>query len=222
MSKLKVAIIIPCHNEQKHIGKLLRRLQPIAKRLRLITVVIDDGSTDDSHWLARPFADYTLRHELNLGKGAALRTGCEFAFQHINCTHVIMMDADEQHAPADLSKFVAAIRLGQELVLGVRSFAGMPRQAMVANKFSSFAIKLFTGVFVPDIPSGYKAMSRRVFRQLQWQVSGYDVEFAIAWQIARQRLSFQEVPIQTLYPDYARGMTALDGIKVVLNMLGLR
>lgn len=219
---MRIAVIIPCYNEQKHIGELLRRLKLIAQRLKLDIIVVDDGSTDDSYLLANLFADHTLRHKLNLGKGAALRTGCEFAFSRISCTHIIMMDADEQHSSDDLDKFVSLIKFGQELVLGVRSFKGMPWQAKIANKLSSFAIKLLTGVFVPDIPSGYKAMSKRMYYQLEWQASGYDVEVALAWQIAKQHFPFSTVPIKTIYPNYIRGMTVLDGFKVLFKMLGVK
>jgi polyprenyl-phospho-N-acetylgalactosaminyl synthase len=222
MSKPNIAIIIPCHNEQKHIVNLLKDVQLVAKKMKLTVVVIDDGSTDDSYLLAKKGADYVLHHTINLGKGAALQTGCEFVFTKLACTHVIMMDADEQHSPSDLPRFIVAIRQGHRLVLGVRSLAGMPRKARFANQLSTMLIKLITGVLVPDIPSGYKALSVEMYSKLHWQASGYDVELAMAWQIARQRLPFAIIPIQTIYPDYVRGMTALDGIKVVLRIIGMR
>jgi len=218
----KIAIIIPCHNEAAHISTILKALQQL-KNSDLTIVVLDDGSSDNTTAVARAKTPFVLRHRINLGKGAALRTGCDFAFEFLGVDYVVLMDADEQHSVADLPLFLAQIEKGTTLMLGVRSFAGMPKMAALLNRLSSWIVWLLSGVYVPDIPSGYKAFDRAIYQQLSWRASGYDVELEMALLIAGKKLPFVVLPISTIYPNYVRGMNVvLDGIKVMFKIFGLK
>lgn len=214
-----IYLLIPAFNESQHLESFFVSLQKFSD---LEVILVNDGSTDYTAEIAATHTSYVLNHSTNLGKGAALKTGCEFAFNHLKADYVIMMDADEQHSPADLSKFIKKIQQGHELVLGVRSFTGMPIVPTISNKLTSFFIRILYGLYVPDIPSGFKAFSRDMYQELNWQASGYEVEVEIAQKIAQKKLPFTTVPIQTIYPDYVRGMTMLDGLKVLLKLIGLR
>lgn len=219
--KPKVVLVIPSYNEALHIASLLKKISLFTKN-NLSIIVVDDGSKDQTAELAESYAHFVLKHQINLGKGAALKTGCEFAFNFLKADFVIMMDADEQHAPNDLHKFIRRIEQGQQLILGVRSFDGMPKGPMLANKLTSLVLQFFYQRFIPDVPSGYKALSRRVYEQLEWSGSGYEVELEIAVQIATKGIAFSTVQIKTIYPNYIRGMTFLDGIKVFFKMFGVK
>lgn len=216
----KISIVIPCHNEARHLKKILLKLNQL-KNIHAV-IVVDDGSTDDTFTIAKKLTCYAFHHQFNLGKGSALKTGCVFAFEHLNSDYVILMDADEQHSVADLPLFLTKINRGKTLILGVRSFVGMPKQVAFFNKFISLLIALATGKYIPDIPSGYKAFDQSIYKQLKWQASGYEVELEMAWKIAHKKLQFSTVPIKTIYPNYVRGMSILDGIKAFFKIFGLR
>lgn len=217
----QIALIIPAYNESRHIGAFFDQLSELDD-LSVEVVFVDDGSSDNSSKIAAMYTQYVLTHVINLGKGAALKTGCEFAFNNLGVDFIIMLDADEQHSPNDLPKFIKKITEGHDLILGVRSFTGMPFLPKISNKFTSLFIKIIYGTTVPDIPSGYKAFSKKMYQKLKWQASGYEVEVEIAQKIAHSKLPFVTVPIKTIYPDYVRGMTLLDGVKVLLKSVGLR
>lgn len=216
----RISIIIPCYNEARHLTKVLTQLNQVNKIDSVI--VIDDGSTDETFTIAKKNATHALRHQFNLGKGSALKTGCVFAFDHLGSDYVILMDADEQHSVDDLPSFISEIHHKKSLILGVRSYKGMPKQVAFFNKFVSLLIALVTGKYIPDIPSGYKAFSHSAYKQLEWQASGYEVELEMAWKIAHKRLPFVKVPIETIYPNYVRGMSIIDGIKSFFKVFGVR
>ncbi len=215
----KVVIVIPCHNEARHLKNLFKSIK---NNCSLQIVLVDDGSTDETFMLASSLTPFVLRHQINLGKGAALRTGCDFAFHHLQADWVIMMDADEQHSAKDLQLFTEAISQNHGLILGVRSFRGMPYGAVIANKLSSFLLRVLYRQYIPDIPSGYKAISYSVYQQILWPGSGYEVEFEIARAVVHKKIPYQVVKIRTIYPKYVRGMTFLDGLKVFFKMFGIK
>jgi len=221
IKKNTYTIVIPAYNEDKHIDAFFRRLKASSFEVSP-SVLVNDGSVDTTVSVASKYTPYVLNHATNLGKGAALKTGCDFAFTHLKANYVIMMDSDEQHSPNDLLKFIDKIGEGHELILGVRSFNGMPTIPTYLNKFTSFMIQLLYGTYVPDVPSGYKAISRKMYDEIKWQATGYEVEVEIAQKIARKKIKFATVPIETIYPDYVRGMTLLDGVKVLLKLIGIK
>lgn len=218
---MSVFLIIPSYNESKHIGSVLVSISTI-ESFRNKCIIVNDGSTDNTTEIAEGYTPYVLSHASNLGKGSALKTGCEYAFNHLRAEYVIMMDADEQHSVDDLPKFIKKIEEGYNLILGVRSFTGMPFLPTILNKLTSLFIKIIYGVNVPDIPSGYKAFSKKIYQELKWQANGYEVEVEIAQKIAQNKIPFTTVPIKTIYPDYIRGMTLLDGLKVLFKLIGFR
>lgn len=217
----KIALVIPCHNESLHISSLLKKIQRVTKNMIPI-IVVDDGSTDQTVEKASFHSEFVLHHQVNLGKGAALKTGCEFAFDYLEVDYIIMMDADEQHSPDDLYKFIDKIENNQQLVLGVRSFKGMPKGPVFVNRLTSLLLQVFYQKFIPDILSGYKSFGKSLYEEIRWQASGYEVEIEIAKIIGQQQIPFVTVPIRTIYPSYVRGMTFLDGIKVLFKIIGLK
>jgi glycosyltransferase involved in cell wall biosynthesis len=215
-----VSIIIPAKDEEKHIQFLIKTVSQLYDDINII--VINDGSTDNTAIIAQKHTPHVLSHSINLGKGAALKTGCEYAFNYLNADYVIMMDADEQHAPSDISKFLEKINERHEIILGVRSFKGMPLVPTYSNMLISFIFLVFFRRYIPDIPSGFKAISKNAYKHIFWKSAGYEVEMEIAQKIAQKKLEFTTVPIKTIYPEYVRGMTPLDGIKAIFKLFGLR
>ena len=109
-------IIIPAFNESTGLAAVLESLLP----LNYDIIVIDDGSTDDTHKIAGSFPVLLLRHELNLGQGASLETGMEAA-RILNADFVVHFDADGQHDPSDIEQLLIPLQKGEaDIVFGSR------------------------------------------------------------------------------------------------------
>ena len=212
---MKIAIVIPAYNESRYIGKFLDKLLVATKQV----VVIDDGSSDKTCEIAKSLGVECLQHMVNLGKGATLKTGCDYAFKKMGTDAVIIMDGDDQHVVDDIKLFEKALRGGAQVVLGVRQMdAKMPLMRILGNKSMSILINLLFGHYIADIPSGFKAMTKAAYKTLYWHSSGYEVETEIAVRIAKSKLSYAEVPISTVYHDKEYGFNLLDAGKILLKL----
>lgn len=212
---MKIVIVVPAYNESRFIGKFLDKLLTFTKQV----VVVDDGSVDKTCDIAQSKGVECLAHLVNLGKGAALKTGCDYAFKKMGADAVVIMDGDDQHVVSDIKLFEKALKDGAQVVLGIRQMdAKMPLMRILGNKSMSILINVLFGRYIADIPSGFKAMTKSAYKSLYWQSSGYEVETEIAVRIAKSRLSFVEVPISTVYHDKDYGFNLLDAAKILLKL----
>lgn len=217
--KRTIVVVIPAYNEAEHLAALL----PIVRDQGMPIIVVDDGSQDGTCQVAQRFTPHVLQHSINLGKGAAMLTGAEYAFQKLHATAIIYMDGDGQHDPRELKNFRQQLELGHGVVFGIRDlWTKMPKQRVVGNILVSLVTQFLFGKYIPDILSGFKAFSRQAFQRIRWEASGYEVEMEIAVHVARKRMKFRLLPIQTLYFDLQRGMNILDSFKAVGHLLSLR
>jgi len=157
-----------------------------------------------------------------LGKGAALKTGCEYAFSNLQANGVIFFDADDQHDAQEIRLFTDALQ-DHDVVFGVRSFdAKMPLIRIMLNRLASVFLMLLFGAYIPDIPSGFKALSRRAYKKVVWHSTDYAVEMEIAARVAKYNIDYTTVPITTIYHKLDRGMTFIDTLYVLLQAIGWR
>lgn len=212
-------IIIPGYNEARYIRTVLKKVLRQSPRI----IYVDDGSSDTSAKIACRFPIHVLRHEINLGKGAALQTGCDYAFYTLKAKAVIVMDGDDQHNPAEIPLFKKRLEEKNRIVLGARSlFSSMPFIRKLGNAFVSAVLLVLFGRYIPDILSGYKAFTKKGYESIGWKANDYSVELEIAAQIARKKLDFSLVSIETIYHDLDRGMNLLDAAKIVGKIVSLR
>lgn len=215
----KTWIVIPAFNESQYIELVLRAVSKQTKNI----IVADDGSSDDTVSLARKYTKHVLVHRINLGKGAALKTGCDYAFEHQGAQKVVLMDSDDQHDPAELSLFFNELKNGHDIIFGSRmNNSSIPIAKLLANKGLSLLLWLLFGAYVPDIPSGYKAFTKKAYETIAWDASGYEVEAEIAARVAKHKLSFSVVNIRTIYHDFDKGMTFLDAVQLLAPILNWR
>lgn len=217
--KSDFAVVIPAYNEAERIGKVLQEAQKYAS----LIIVVDDGSTDQTAKVAQKFKVKVLRHQINLGKGAALKTGCEAAFG-MGAKIVVAMDSDGQHKPEDIPRFIKTLKEKKvDLVLGSRNpSVGMTLIRILGNKIDSFLIARFFGIYVTDPICGFRAFTKKAYQKLAWESPGYAVETEMVAKAGLEKLSFVEIPIETLYTDKYKGVSILDAYKVLFDVFKWR
>jgi glycosyltransferase involved in cell wall biosynthesis len=217
---MKIFVVVPLFNEKKHISSVLKDIGAY----KLPIVVVDDGSTDKSELEIRNQKNVTiLTHKINLGKGAAMKTGSDFAFNK-GADGVIFMDSDGQHTASDLPRFIEALESKKyDVILGSRNFNyGVPLVRFLGNKFASLFMTLLFGVYASDVICGFRAVSKSGYSKVRWDSDGYGVETEMVARIGKNKLTFCEVPVQTIYHNSVKGVTPLDAFGIFAQVVKWR
>lgn len=155
---------------------------------------------------------------MNLGKGAALRTGCDYAIRN-GAKNIIVMDADGQHEPEDIPRFLDALK-GKDIVFGSREKSkNMPFVFRFGNWAINNTSSLLYGMKISDTQSGYRAFRAKVYSVLRWESNDYSMESEMIVNAGKKKLRYEEIFIKTLYSDKYKGTTIVDGVKIVFQML---
>lgn len=223
MTQTSIAVVVPARNEASRLPALLRQIPATVDAHPVVAIVVDDGSTDETAGVARLAGARVLRHAINLGKGAALATGCEAALK-LGAGIVVAMDADGQHDPADLGRMAAPLLAGEaDLVIGYRRREGsMPGVLRLGNAGLNLTLRLLFGAAFEDSQCGYRAFRLASYGQLRWRASDYAVESEMLVRAVRSRLRVVEVPIATVYHDRYKGTQPLDGVRIMGRLVRLR
>jgi glycosyltransferase involved in cell wall biosynthesis len=196
-----IGLLIPAYNAGRTVGEAVRHA---AAHVPCV-LVVDDGSADDTSRRAAESGARVVAHGRNRGKGAALRTGFETLLA-AGAEAVITMDADLQHDPADIPRFIERWRAtGADLVLGSREahFASMSRGRQVGNRFSCRALRFFSGLDLPDSQSGFRLYGSHFLRGLTLKRDAYDAEVEALLRAVRARRRIETIPIHMVEPDGA-------------------
>jgi glycosyltransferase involved in cell wall biosynthesis len=195
----RFAVIIPALNAERTIARVVvdarRQLEPV--------LVIDDGSTDATGEVARAVGATVLRHDVNRGKGAALKTGFAWALEQ-GFDGVITLDADGQHLPAEIPKFVEEREeSGADLIIGGRAhlFEGMLPRRRNANRFSAWSISIASGRRITDSQSGFRFYSARLLRGLKLRTNGFDMESEVIVRAGRRGFAIVTIDIDLGFVD---------------------
>ncbi|MBW2977998.1 glycosyltransferase family 2 protein [Candidatus Woesearchaeota archaeon] len=211
---MNIFVVMPAHNEEKRIGDVLRELNNLGYNN---IIVVDDGSVDNTYEIAKREEATVLRHIINLGKGAAAKTGCDFAIKN-GAEKIILIDADGQHDPHELPQFIAALD-NKDIVFGYRKFTKtMPFMMRFGNKFINVVTKLLYGMNLRDTQCGYRALTAKAYKIVRWNSTDYAMESEMIANAGKHHLKYGEIQIQTIYNEKYKGTTMIDGIKIVLNM----
>jgi glycosyltransferase involved in cell wall biosynthesis len=194
MDETSILALMPAWNEAVRIGPIVE-----ATRARLPVLVVDDGSHDDTPAVAEDAGATLVRHPQNRGKGVALTTGFAWALER-GYDAVLTLDADGQHDPADIPKFLAAYEDGAgDLIIGRRDFSQMPFPRFFVNPFGSWLLSLALGTRIYDNQSGYRLHSRRFLETLDLTTTGFELEVEVIVQAVLQGTRIGWVDIRTIY-----------------------
>ena len=217
MKTYNVWAVIPAYNEQKNIADIVNKTKKHVGH----AIVVDDGSTDKTKEFAEKSGAVVLRHLINLGKGATLKTGCDFAVKR-GAKFMIVLDADAQHKPDDIPRFMEKLKR-YDIVFGYRKASGkMPAVLQFGNWLISNIVRVLYDINLNDTQCGFRAFTRKAYKKIRWDVSDYSMESEMIAKAGKQKLKYVQIPIQTIYSDKYKGTTIIDGIKIVLNMVWWR
>jgi glycosyltransferase involved in cell wall biosynthesis len=196
-----VRVVVPDYNAGRQLLDVLPRVAAEVGADGVL--VIDDGSTDGSGEAAAAAGYTVIRHAENRGKGAALRTGFAAALER-GARWVVTLDADGQHDPAEIPRFVAAAARGEhQLLVGTRmgDTRQMPPLRIFANRLTSTIISALAGQRIEDSQSGYRMIAAEVLRTVPLEFDRYEAESEILVRAARAGFSIGAVPVRTIYGE---------------------
>lgn len=194
MGPERVVALIPAWNEERHISSVVQRT-----RRQLPLLVVDDGSTDATAERAAAAGATVLKHRTNRGKGSALITGFEWVREQ-GFEACITLDADAQHNPEEIPKFLAAYQDGAgDLIIGRRDFSKMPFPNRLANPIGSWLLSKALRANIFDNQSGFRLHTRRLLEQLELESTGFELEVEVIVQAVCKGLPIGWVDIETIY-----------------------
>jgi glycosyltransferase involved in cell wall biosynthesis len=215
---MSVAAAIPAFNEERSIQHVVEQVLTYVDRV----AVIDDGSTDATAAFAAHAGADLIAHRRNLGKGVALQTALEWARSKPDVDELVLLDADEQHDPADIPMLLEARRRSEaDIVVGSR-FLGRnnaPLYRLFGLHILSAAAAIGSGIRLTDSQSGYRVLSRRALERLRLAAHGFAVETEMQFDAAAKGLSVTEAPIEIRYAGGARRSPAVHGVTVLLETI---
>ena len=189
----KIAILIPALNAAATLEAVVRA----ARAEHEPVIVIDDGSRDRTGEVAAAAGATVLRHEVNRGKGGALKTG--FAWAKTNgFDGVITLDADGQHLPSGIPRFLRArAETKADLIIGGRAhlFHGMLLRRRLANRFSASGIAFASGAKITDSQSGFRFYSMKLLDAVSLRAEGFDMESEVIVRAGRAGFRIEMIPI---------------------------
>ena len=196
----KIAAIIPAYQEEKHVGGVVLRTRAQLNHV----LVVDDGSSDQTALHAREAGAEVIVHPENRGKGETIKTGLHHWFDR-GFELVVILDADGQHRPEEIDRFVAAAvgPAHPRLLIGNRmnDVARMPALRRFVNRYMSNQISRVCGQTIPDTQCGYRMLHRDLIPEMFGGAERFDYETEMLIIASRKGFRIESVPISTVYSD---------------------
>ena len=223
---MKLSIVIPCYNEKHTIHQIVAAVKaaPVADKE---IIVVDDCSTDGTRDILKneiaKLVDKIVYHEVNQGKGAALRTG----FKHASGDVVIVQDADLEYDPQEYPILMdPIIKNKADVVFGSRFVGAGPHRVvyfwhMIGNKFLTTLSNMFTNINLTDMETCYKMFRREIIQSINIEENRFGFEPEITAKLARGNWRIFEVGISYYGRTYAEGKKIgwRDGFRAIYAIL---
>lgn len=222
MKYADTCVVVPAYNEAKVLGAVLKKLTGTFSNV----VVVDDGSSDKTAAVVRRSGATLVRHPINLGQGAALQSGIEYALRDTQAEFFVTYDADGQHRLEDATAMVYELRKNPrlDLVLGSR-FIGKTEGMGIGKKFILKGAVLFnrllTGVRLSDAHNGLRVMRRRFASKLNIEQADMSHASELIETISQRGARYKELPVTIRYTDYSKrkGQSMLNSFNIAFDLI---
>ncbi|MFV0442170.1 MAG: glycosyltransferase family 2 protein [Planctomycetaceae bacterium] len=215
-----VWIVVPAYNESTRLATVLKSLCAAGRSI----VVVDDGSPDGTAAVAAASPVWVVRHPINCGQGAAIRTGIEFALSQ-GAGVIVTFDADGQHDCTEIDRLIAPVLQGEaDVALGSRFLGttiGMPFTRRLLLQAAVLFTRLTARIRVTDAHNGFRAFSRRAAERIRINQPRMAHASEILAEIGRLRLTYTEVPVTVSYSEDSlrKGQTTWDALRITGQLL---
>jgi glycosyltransferase involved in cell wall biosynthesis len=219
---------MPVYNERATLEQAVAELLDADLGIETEVILVDDGSTDGTSELIAnagwPDHVTVLSHDVNQGKGAAVRT----ALAQARGEFAAIFDADLEYDPNDLASLVPPLTGGRSnAVFGVRAFDGYTSHSflyVLGNKGVTLAANVLFNVYLRDLMTCHKAIRTEVFRGLPLQARGFDIEPEITARLLQRGERIFEVPVhyKARSTEEGKKLTAMDGLRVIATLVRCR
>jgi glycosyltransferase involved in cell wall biosynthesis len=194
---MKIYAVIPAYNEQNTIFDIVKKTKKYCS-----VIVVDDGSTDKTAEIAKKAGVIVIEHKENEGYGKSLIDAINEAIKR-KANYIITLDADGQHNPDDIPKFIKALEEGYDIVAGSRflsekSWGSWKRH--LAIKALTFQAYIFSGLKLTDIQSGFRAYNTNIFKKISLKNTGMGFSVELPIKAKKLGYKFAEVPIEIKKP----------------------
>jgi glycosyltransferase involved in cell wall biosynthesis len=195
----KICILIPAYNAQETLGSVLKKIGP----LKMDTIVVNDGSSDETKRVASENGAQLLEHPLNLGKGAALRTGFQYILQK-GYQVVITLDADGQHDPSEIPSLLKIFQsVNPDILIASRAaeFGKMTFLRRFWNRLGVKAVARLCHSDITDSQSGFRLIRTEVLKAVDLSTSRFETELELLIKACKKGFGVLSVPIKTQKVD---------------------
>lgn len=216
---MKIVAVIPALNEATRIAAVIRGASQYVSEV----IVVADGSTDDTAAVALAAGARVIRHAENCGAGAATMTGLEAA-RRLGYDVAITLDADGQHATADIPRLVETLQKeSADLVIANRFGRKntIPFIRRIANTIGNLVTFFATGIYLPDTQCGFKAFSPKALSEIELKMSGFEFCTEVIREASKNRWKIVSIPSKVVYSEYtlAKGQSFSSGIRTAAKIL---
>jgi glycosyltransferase involved in cell wall biosynthesis len=214
-----VIAVIPAYNEATRIGPVIEDAKQYAHKV----IVVDDGSSDDTAYVAEAAGAFVVRHIENSGAGAATMTGIEAA-RRLGATTVVTLDADGQHDATEIPRLLAPIEKGEADMVFANRFGqknSIPAIRRVFNALGNILTFMATSRWVQDSQSGFKAFGPKALKDVDLRMRGFEFCTEIVRESVQHKWRIAEIPTKVIYSEYtmAKGQSFAMGVKTAMKIL---
>ena len=195
----KICILIPAYNAQETLGSVLRKAEP----LKIDIIVVDDGSSDETKRISSEMGVHLLSHPVNLGKGAALRTGFQYILQK-DYEVVITLDADGQHNPSEIPFLLRIFQnVKPDILIASRAaeFGKMTFLRRFWNRLGVKAVARLCHSDITDSQSGFRLIRTSLLKEVNLSTSRFETELELLIKACKKGFSVLSIPINTQKVD---------------------